>query len=69
MNGKKPTTRTMREVPDEWDRLMRVAAAINYGSAKVVFKDGKPVRIDAAIKQIKLDSEDDFNEGLKTIPL
>ncbi len=59
----------MRDIPPEWDRLMRFGAALNFGEAKVVFQNGKPVRIDHAVKQIKLDSDDDFLEGLKTIPI
>lgn len=68
MNGQ-PKTRIVREVEPEWDKLMRFAAALNFGEAKVVFKEGKPVRIDNAVKMIKLDDEQDFKEGLKTIPI
>jgi hypothetical protein len=62
-------TRTIREIPPEWDRLMRVANAIGYGELRVVIQGGKPVRVESAIKQIKLDNEQDFKEGLDIIPL
>lgn len=69
MNDHQPQPRVMREITLEWDRLMRFAAQLDYGEARVVFQNGKPTRIDSAIKQIKLDSEQDFREGLKTVPL
>ena len=68
MNGH-PRTGVLREIPPEWDWLMRVAAALGYGEARVVFQSGLPVRIDSAVKQIKLDNEQDFSDQLKTIPL
>lgn len=48
---------------------MQLAESIKFGEARVVFQNGKPTRVDAAIKQIKLDSDSSFKEGLDTIPL
>ncbi|MFA5128552.1 MAG: hypothetical protein WC445_01145 [Patescibacteria group bacterium] len=62
-------TKVMREIPAEWDRLIKFAEALKFGEAKVVFQNGRPVRIDHAIQQIKIDNEKDFDDGLKTIPL
>jgi len=62
-------TKVMREIPPEWDRLMRVAAIIHYGEMKVIVQNGTPVRVDGGIKQIKLDTNQALEEGLKTIPL
>ena len=62
-------TRVMHEVPPEWLRLMEVAARIDRGRATVIFNEGKPVQVDIAVKKIKLDSGEDFEQKLKTIPL
>lgn len=59
----------MREIPAEWDRLMKFAEVLKFGEAKIIFQNGRPVRIDHAIQQIKIDSEKEFDDGLKTIPL
>jgi hypothetical protein len=62
-------SRTMREITPEWERLFRVASIIGRGTAMVVFNEGRPVQIDIVVKKIKLDSNDEFEEKLKTIPL
>ncbi len=62
-------SRIMREITPEWERLFRVASIIGRGTATVVFNEGRPVQIDIAVKKIKLDSDQDFEEKLKTIPL
>ena len=61
--------RVMQEIPPEWQRLMKVAARIDRGRATVVFNEGRPVQIDIAVKKIKLDTDEDFEEKLKTISL
>lgn len=53
----------------EWDRLKILARRINYGEMRVILQAGKPIRVETAIKQIKLDSPDDFTQGLETIPI
>lgn len=53
----------------EWKRLEQLCKRINFGELKVVIAHGKPVRVDAGIKQIKLDSPEDFHEGLDTVPM
>jgi hypothetical protein len=68
MNGEK-TTKVMREIPVEWDRLMQLASAIDRGRATIYFNEGRPVQVDFAVKKIKLDTSEDFKEKLKTIPL
>lgn len=62
-------TRVLKEIDKEWDRLMKLAQRIDFGRAEIVFQNGKPVRVEIAVKQIKLDVDKDFDEGLKTIPL
>ena len=61
--------RVSKEIPPEWLRLMDVAARIQYGEVRIVIQNGTPIRVEVAIKQIKLDSDKDFQDGLKTIPL
>lgn len=58
-----------QEISAEWMRLIKLGKALNYGEARVVFKDGKPVRVECAIKQIVLDNDDAFEEQFKIIPL
>lgn len=62
-------TKIMREIPPEWDKLMRVAVQLNYGEITLKIKNGKPTLIEQSIKQIRLDDDQDFEDGLKTIPL
>lgn len=59
----------MREIPPQWERLMRIAAVVHFGELRVIIQNGVPTRVDGGIKQIKLDTEPEFAEGLKTIPL
>lgn len=67
MNGYK--TKVMREIPVEWDRLMQIAKSVDRGRATVFFNEGRPIQVEVAVKKIKLDSEEDFRDKLKTIPL
>lgn len=62
-------TRVLKEIDREWDRLMKVARRIDFGRAEIVFQNGKPVRVEIVVKQIKLDVDKDFEDDLKTIPL
>lgn len=62
-------TRVLREIDKEWDHLMKIAQRIDFGRVEVVIQNGKPIRVEMAIKQIKLDVDKDFDEDLKTIPL
>lgn len=41
-------------LPIEWQRLIQVAQKIDWGEARVIFQNGKPVRIEQAIKTVKL---------------
>lgn len=58
-----------REAPeaDEWKRLKELVQRMGYGEIRLVIQAGKPVRVDVAIKQIKLDIPADFKEGLDTM--
>lgn len=56
-----------KTVPVEWKRLIDFAEKIKYGQIKITVQNKKPVRIDYAVKQIKLD--EDFDEKMKVIPL
>ncbi len=62
-------TRVLKEIDKEWDRLMKIAQRIDFGRVEVIFQNGKPVRVEIVVKQIKLDVDKDFEDGLKTIPL
>jgi len=62
-------TRVLKEVDKEWDRLMKIAQRIDFGRIEIILQNGKPIRIEVVVKQIKLDVDKDFEEGLKTIPL
>lgn len=56
--------------PKEWDRLRKVLERIPYGEITIVMQGGRPVRVEAAIKTIKLDgSDEDFTAGLSTVQL
>lgn len=59
----------MREISPCWENLMMVAKRIDFGEAKVVFQNGEPIRIDAAVKRIQLNDSESFKDDLKTIPL
>lgn len=62
-------TRVLKEIDKEWDRLMKIAQRIDFGRIEIILQNGKPIRIEVVVKQIKLDVDKDFEEGLKTIPL
>lgn len=62
-------TRVLKEIDKEWERLIKVAQRIDFGRVEIVFQNGKPLRVEMGIKQIKLDADKDFDEDLKTIPL
>ena len=61
--------RVLKEIDKEWDRLMKVAQWIDFGRAEIVFQNGKPIRVEIPVKQIKLDGEEEPEEVLKIIPL
>ena len=65
----KPENKVVREIEKEWDRFIKVAQKIDFGRLEVILQNGKPVRIEIAVKQIKLDVDKDYEDGLKTIPL
>ena len=62
-------TRILREIDKEWDCLMKLAHRIDFGRVEVILQNGKPIRAELIVKQIKLDVDKEFEEGLKTIPL
>lgn len=62
-------TRVLKEIDKEWDRLMKVAQRIDFGRVEIVFQNGKPIRVEVLVKQIKLDGDKEFEDELKTIPL
>lgn len=62
--------RSLRELPPEWERLIRLAEKMKFGKAEIVFKNGLPTDIKLLVPHIKLDGkESEFEESLKTIPL
>lgn len=65
-----PQTKVLREIPVEWDRLMRLAATIGRGRIeRIVINDGLPVDVEVSVKKINLIKDDDFNQKLRTIPI
>jgi len=57
-----------QQISPEWERLIKVAARVNYGHLSVILQNGKPVRVEQVTKQIKLDS-DNFEDDFKVITL
>lgn len=54
----------------EWERLRLVLERIPYGDITIVMQAGRPVRVELAVKNIKLDGRDDeFEQGLSTVVL
>lgn len=53
----------------EWKRLRILAQRVGFGELRVIIQNGKPVRVETAIKQIKLDTPEDFAQGLDIIPM
>lgn len=54
----------------EWERLKKVLERISYGEVTIVMQGSRPVRVELAVKNIKLDGDErDFEQGLKTIAL
>lgn len=53
----------------EWERLRKLAERVGFGELRVIIQNGKPVRVETAIKQIKLDTPEDFAQGLDIIPM
>lgn len=54
----------------EWERLKRVLERIPYGEITIVMQGGRPVRVELAVKNIKLDGRDDeFEQSLSTVAL
>lgn len=58
----------MREIPVEWERLIRFAETLKYGEIKVKIKNGTPYLIEHTIQQVALD-DDNFEQNIKIIPL
>ena len=40
----------------EWKNLMRLVERLGFGEIKIVVQGGKPVRVEIAIKSVKLDN-------------
>jgi len=59
----------MENLPIEIKRLLEIIRKVNYGEIRVIIQAGKPVRIEAGIRQIKLDTPEDFKTGLESIDL
>lgn len=58
-----------RQVSQKWDRLMRLGSRLNYGEARVIFKNGEPIRVEQIIKSISLDMDDEFKREFETVML
>jgi hypothetical protein len=43
-------------IPPEWQNLMRLIERLGFGEVKISVQNGKPVRVEIAVKSIKLDA-------------
>jgi hypothetical protein len=61
----------MAEKPltNEWKNLMRLVERLGFGEIKISVQAGKPVRVEIAIKSVKLDAPttQDFDEEIFSI--
>lgn len=46
-------------ITPEWKKLMRLVERLGFGEVKIHVQNGRPVRVEIAIKSVKLDSPDD----------
>lgn len=53
----------------EWERLKLLMGRVGFGEIRIIIKDGKPVRAENIVRQIKLDDDEGFNEKLRGISL
>lgn len=58
----------MMDTP-EWNHLVRLVETIGYGELRLVIQNGKPVRVEVAVKTIKLDDKEDFKGKLGMMQL
>lgn len=56
-------------ITQEQKNLLQLITKIKYGEARVVIRDGQPVRIESAIQGIQLDDQNEFGKNLETILL
>lgn len=56
-------------MPTEWKKLMRLVEKLGFGEIKIHVKNGKPYRVEIAIKSIMLDAPDmdDFDDVIVSI--
>ena len=62
-------TRVLKEISPETERLIRLIEKVGFGEVRIVIQNGKPVRAENIVRQVKLDSPDEFEQGFKTISL
>ena len=41
-------------VSQNWDRLLRLGAKLNYGEIRVILQNGEPIRVEQLVKNINL---------------
>ncbi len=54
-----PKTRVIREIPPEWEEIMRLAKQIKMGEILIKIQDNKVILCEYTIKR-RTDSPDDF---------
>lgn len=60
----------LRLLPKEWRRLIGAAQRIGFGEVRIVLQNSKPIRIEMAVRQVKLDGPDEeLDQGLKPLLL
>lgn len=62
-------TRVMREIPIEWDRLIKLGEQIGTGKATITFNQGRPVMVEVIVKKINLDKDEEFQQKRRVIPM
>ncbi len=59
MNQQPPKARVMREIPPEWEEIMRLAAQIKQGEIVIKIQDNKVILTEYTVKR-RSDAGDDF---------
>ncbi len=58
MNEEKIKTKVIREVPSEWDEIMRLAGQIKFGEIVIKVQDNKVLLVEYVIKRKREETDD-----------
>lgn len=48
----------------EWRRVFQIVEKIKFGEARILFQDGRPIRVELVVKSIRLDHDDYMNDQI-----